>query len=925
MTTLKLCDIIVDPLDQSSVVPRILRSISFIGSTSEQNIVLDIQAKSIRSTHKVESISVSPPSETEKSCTILKIPFIYDRILLKFVRSINLGLLKCSLTSKKATSSFSVSASEIKLPMNNNYSEFIVLTIFYDKETSFELKFYREPLSIFPTPHLSNKVESSTTVNQTITKTSDASEKQLSLTKKTLALSKENPFPIPMSDGPLFREALNSYEQLTPYIFKQLHSTLGNMNSLDQSSKSQLLGSLRDFRKEYLSALSKNDVVYSRFDFLRSNSSSNEDLIHTLINALHHSTSDVKIDFTSSRLLQSFNSNKKYFEDESKKYYDWLSKLMSSGKSKNEKLLLKTKAFVVAQIEYFNFLYDSVTPILLTLVQPDSLLNKNYWKNRPRRNQAVYKIKNCTSLGELFTLMQIYSQIISTKNSLLLMDKNSPYTFGKFDGPLKTGLLFVLGGQGKSGWHKQWVVLCDGKLYEFMDWRKGAELRNPPMDISLCNIKLLDGHDNKNIDIGSRKNCFRIITAQGVEHVFQTPTPEETNEWVKALFEAGQMIAFHRQNSKKEINERMGEKISSHAFVSEESNNTNVKRVTEQNNILQEETTRTRRVSSVSLSLLHVVQNHDPSNEICADCGSKEQVEWISMNILVVFCIKCSSAHRSLGTSVSKVRSLMLDSFTGENRALIYHINNSKANLFYEANLVPNQKPTPESSYETRLDFITKKYMKKMFVTNNVKNNAQQTLFEGIKDDDISKVLEGIAGGANLNEKILYTINGPSISIARNASDFHTTKQQIKQMSYLEYALLHPSNIDGREVFDLAELLALNGCDAGTGIRNGSQIDTKAKLWWQERIDKMNGGVTSLTNKGNEFPTRQSDTQMGTIYQKPIKPSEYVSNSRKSMSGSRPSLSISGSYKKSGTQSKPKIKSPKEGFNLFKKKIRSLE
>lgn len=923
MTALNLCDIIIDPLDQSSVVPRILRSISFIGSTSEQNIVLDIEAKSIRSTHNVESISMS--SKNENSATILKIPFIYDRILLKFVKSINLDLLKCSLTSKKATSSFSVNTSDIKLPMNNNYVELILLTVFYDKETLFELKFYREPLSMFPTPDQTKKTEFSTTIGPTIPKTSKENGKKISSTKETKPPSQENPFPIPMSDGPLFREALNSYEQLTPYIFKQLHSTLDNMSSLDQSSKSQLLGSLRDFRKEYLSALSKNDIIYSRFEFLQSNSSSNEDLIHTLLNALQHSTPETKIDFTSLRSLQCFHSNKKYFEDESKKYYDWLSKLMSSGKSKDEKLLLKTKSFVVAQMEYFNFLYDSVTPILLTMVQPDSLLNRNYWKNRPRRDQAIYKIKSCTNLNELFTLIQIYSQIKDTRNTLLLLDKNSPYTFEKFDGPLKTGLLFVLGGQGKSGWHKQWVVLCDGKLYEFMDWRKGTGLRNSPIDISLCNIKLLDGQDNKNIDIGSRKNCFRIITAQGIEHVFQSSTPEGAHEWVKALFEAGQMIAFHRQNSKKENNEISAEIIPSQTFASQENIDQLGKGNTKQGNDLQEETTRTRRVSSVSLSLLHVVQNHDPSNRKCADCGSEEQVEWISLNILVVFCIKCSSAHRSLGTNVSKVRSLMLDSFVGENRALIYHINNSKVNSFYEANLMPSQKPIPESSFEARLEFITNKYMKKMFVTDNVKRNAQQTLFEGIKNDNISKVLEGITGGANVNEKVLYSINGSSISIARNTNNCHATEQNTKEMSYLEYALLHPSHLDGREVFDVAELLALNGCDAGNEIRKDSLVDTNGKLWWQERIDRINGGVTSSINKDNEASTKQPNTQIGITNQKPIKPAEYMLKGRKSMSGSRPSLSISGSYKKSGTQSKPKIKSPKEGFNLFKKKIRSLE
>lgn len=933
-----MADMIIGALNYPSL-SEFLTSISFLGSTSENSIQLDIVSNSISSTSNVELIRFSSHKE-DGIDFVLKIPFIYDRLLLKFVKTLNLESMKCSLTALKTSSTFHVNSHDIKLPLNNSYTDLLTLKIYYENELVYELSFYREPLSIVTNlPRTSPKEVIPTTSSSQF---KDSQSKSTHDKTPSKEIASENPFPIPMADGPLLRETLNSYEQLAPYVLRHLQQTMENINAMDQnlkgleSSRFQLIDTLKEFRNEYLSTLPKSDLVYSKFEFLHSNSSSSEDSNHSFLKALHQSTSETKIDFSALRTLQNFSSSKKNFEEESKKYYDWLSKLMSSGKSKDEKLLIKMKNFAVAQMNYFNFLYDTVTPMLLSLIQPTSPFCKNYWRLRPLRDQAVKKVQNCSTFDEFSTLIRRYSKVTNCKNSLLLSDKNSCYETDKFDTPLKAGLLFVFGGQGKSGWHKQWLVLCNGKLFEYMDWRKGADLRNSPIDISLCNIKLLDANDHNTIDIGSRKNCFRVINAKGVEHVFQAFTSEDANEWVKALFEAGQMIAYAKQNNEESKRESSAKKLSISKHTVNTSENQNKYKA--QNDLsadsssLRKEPLRVRTVSSVSLSLLHIVQHNDPSNIYCADCGSTEQVEWISLNLLVVFCIQCSSSHRALGTSISKVRSLMLDSFVGESRALVHHINNSKMNLIYEANLQPNQKPVPSSRNEERLDFITKKYMKRAFINNSIRSNALQLLLEGVRDDDVVKVLEGIAGGADVNRKIFYSINQSGLSII---SMTDSKEQNYAKVSFLEYALLHPSILDGREVFDVAELLALNGCDAGTQIRNESRVNENAKKWWQDRIDRMNGGALApspppqrplqLGNKSGTATLASSNGPTGAGHMIPVKQSGYNSNSRVSISGSRPSLSITGSYKKPSTSSKSKIKSPKEGFNLFKKKIKSLE
>lgn len=69
-----------------------------------------------------------------------------------------------------------------------------------------------------------------------------------------------------------------------------------------------------------------------------------------------------------------------------------------------------------------------------------------------------------------------------------------------------------------------------------------------------------------------------------------------------------------------------------------------------------------------------------PGNDVCADCGAPEP-EWASTNQGTLLCIGCAGTHRSLGTHVSKVKSLKLDSWKPEEiQAFVAHGGNSEAN-----------------------------------------------------------------------------------------------------------------------------------------------------------------------------------------------------------------------------------------------------
>lgn len=52
-----------------------------------------------------------------------------------------------------------------------------------------------------------------------------------------------------------------------------------------------------------------------------------------------------------------------------------------------------------------------------------------------------------------------------------------------------------------------------------------------------------------------------------------------------------------------------------------------------------------------------------PGNDTCIDCGCKN-TEWGSVSFGILFCAPCSGGHRGLGTHISRVRSVKMDSWS---------------------------------------------------------------------------------------------------------------------------------------------------------------------------------------------------------------------------------------------------------------------
>ena len=145
-------------------------------------------------------------------------------------------------------------------------------------------------------------------------------------------------------------------------------------------------------------------------------------------------------------------------------------------------------------------------------------------------------------------------------------------------------------------------------------------------------------------------------------------------------------------------------------------------------------------------------------NGVCAECGAPAP-EWAVLNFGILICLECSGVHRSLGTHISRVRSLALDRWTPEAVLLLTHIGNARHNAVYEAALAPPAaKPGPASDRAARDAFIRAKYQQRRFVARTADDTpaaGAAALLRAAGDADQPRALAGtvraLAAGADPN------------------------------------------------------------------------------------------------------------------------------------------------------------------------------
>lgn len=400
-----------------------------------------------------------------------------------------------------------------------------------------------------------------------------------------------------------------------------------------------------------------------------------------------------------------------------------------------------------------------------------------------------------------------------------------------------------------------------------------------PIDLRMASVR-----EARNAE---RRFCFEVITPQ-FKRIYQATSEEDMATWIRSINNALQSAVEGRgmpqappvtseKPSGRDIGSVLTGKSSSvsghHGYSNSSSNASGVNRrttvgarpsyVRHDSNSYEENPAR----------LLQVIRDADEGNNWCADCGSSSKVEWVSINLGIVLCIECSGIHRSLGTHISKIRSLTLDvhSFSNDIVEILLQIGNRVSNMIWEATLDQTIKPTASSTREQRLKFITSKYVERAFVEpvpspRSRFSTPDETLLASVKKNDIQGVLYGIAlkGNVNVPDRSRST---PAIFLALAATD---PASPASTMTPSGSATTSASSISARTStnnktipFPMAELLVQNGAEIPPQPPS-IPLSPAAQLYLSQRVAR-NPGFASIPTPQSQVQSQVPNDTLGSL------------------------------------------------------------
>jgi Arf-GAP with SH3 domain, ANK repeat and PH domain-containing protein len=289
-----------------------------------------------------------------------------------------------------------------------------------------------------------------------------------------------------------------------------------------------------------------------------------------------------------------------------------------------------------------------------------------------------------------------------------------------------------------------------------------------PIDLRLASVR-----EARNAE---RRFCFEVITPQ-FKRVYQATSEEDMNSWITSINNALQSAvegrAFKDHKPALSPSDAGFNGIDIGSMLTGKSPSTghigqhHLGHLTHSSSGIpsRRTTVGARPGTSRSTSfdenpdkLLQMLRDNDQGNSWCADCGSNNKVEWVSLNLAIIVCIECSGIHRSLGTHISKIRSLTLDtaSFTPDVIELLLLVGNRISNMVFEAKLDPSAKLTAQATREQRLRFITAKYVERAYVeplspTLSRYPTPDETLLAAIKKNEVQQAIYALALRASPN------------------------------------------------------------------------------------------------------------------------------------------------------------------------------
>ncbi|KAI6931440.1 ArfGap-domain-containing protein [Hortaea werneckii] len=130
----------------------------------------------------------------------------------------------------------------------------------------------------------------------------------------------------------------------------------------------------------------------------------------------------------------------------------------------------------------------------------------------------------------------------------------------------------------------------------------------------------------------------------------------------------------------------------------------------------------TKRQQARNERALHDLLRSVPGNDRCADCGAKNP-GWASWNLGIFLCMRCAGLHRKLGTHLSKVKSLSMDSWTSDQVESMKKTGNIASNQVFNPKSVRADIPIDADEVEGAMErYIRRKYEHREFAAGHSNN-----------------------------------------------------------------------------------------------------------------------------------------------------------------------------------------------------------